>query len=460
MAYLRPRRWLPDGLRRSEDLPAYRVGNARRSGAGSGFRCRERTRTRPVPQTGGSAMTRITRQASSRVGPDARDADHDGGPGRPGVTGAASSTSSTTFGTLPSPCGTGHATGATDQGVTNSTINIAYGDDRGFSGSPGLDQEMGDAVKAMIAWCNAQGGINGRKIVGDYYDSAVTNVGIVMTQACKTDFMLVGEGFALDGAGRADPPGLQPRRRPGLHRLPRRGQRLRDVPGVAEPGEPQPGVDRLPGREALRLEDAARGPVRLHPLDPASSMAKAVQAYTEAGWKFVNCPFLVNYNGEANYTPFVQKLAELRRRRSSSTTPPRGRPSTAPSRPRTRSATTRSGCWTPPNTRRPSRSGTPAGWATTSTSASAYEPLEAAKVVPAVAAVPLRRQEVRRPHVGTRRAVRLVLPSLGHRGQGVRLDPDPPVHDQPSLQGDELDRRRAQRAVRPGQEPARALRAS
>ena len=39
-----------------------------------------------------------------------------------------------------------------------------------------------------------------------------------------------------------------------------------------------------------------------------SSTAKAVQAYTEAGWKFVNCPFQINYNGEANYTPFVQKL--------------------------------------------------------------------------------------------------------------------------------------------------------
>ena len=38
------------------------------------------------------------------------------------------------------------------------------------------------------------------------------------------------------------------------------------------------------------------------------SMAKAVQAYTEAGWKFLNCPFQINYNGEANYTPFVQKL--------------------------------------------------------------------------------------------------------------------------------------------------------
>ena len=74
----------------------------------------------------------------------------------PGVGGAAS-ISTTKFGTLPSPCGKGHDTGATDKGVTNTTINIAYGDDRGFSGLPGLDQEMGDAVKAMVAWCNAAG---------------------------------------------------------------------------------------------------------------------------------------------------------------------------------------------------------------------------------------------------------------------------------------------------------------
>ena len=59
----------------------------------------------------------------------------------PATGGASSSTA--TFGTLPSPCGKGHATGATDQGVTNSTINIAYGDDRGFSGSPGSTRRWG-----------------------------------------------------------------------------------------------------------------------------------------------------------------------------------------------------------------------------------------------------------------------------------------------------------------------------
>src|SRR6202453_928335 len=119
--------------------------------------------------------------------------------GTPGVGRAASTTASGKFGTLPSPCGKGHDTGATDKGVANSTINLAYGDDRGFSGLPGLDQEMGDAVKDMISWCDAQGGIGGRKIVGDYYAAAVTNVGSAITQACTKDFMLVGEGFALDG---------------------------------------------------------------------------------------------------------------------------------------------------------------------------------------------------------------------------------------------------------------------
>ena len=226
-----------------------------------------------------------------------------------GVTGASSpSSTSSAFGTLPSPCGKGHATGATDHGVTNSTINIAYGDDRGFSGSPGLDQEMGDAVKAMVAWCNAEGGINGRKIVGDYYDAAVTNVGSVMTQACKTDFMLVGEGFALDG----------------LAEQTRLACNLAAVPGFTVSADVA---------DAYEMYQAAPNPSNASPVSIAyqgekffgsktqhvgqydstlstqeSSMAKAVQAYGEAGWKWSGCAVNVNYNGEASYTPFVQKL--------------------------------------------------------------------------------------------------------------------------------------------------------
>jgi hypothetical protein len=77
-------------------------------------------------------------------------------------------------------------------------ITIGYGDDAGFSLSPGLSHETSDAIKTMIDWCNEQGGINGRQIVGNYYDAAITNVVNATTEACSQVFMLVGEAWAND----------------------------------------------------------------------------------------------------------------------------------------------------------------------------------------------------------------------------------------------------------------------
>jgi hypothetical protein len=226
------------------------------------------------------------------------------------ASGAAetSGISTTSFGTLPSPCGKGHATGTTDQGVTNTTINIAYGDDRGFSGQPGLDQEMGDAVKDMIAWCNSLGGIDGRKIVGDYYDAAVTNVGSVMTQACKKDFMLVGEGFALDGVAEQTRLGCNLAAVPGFTVSPVVANAYEMYQASPNPADYSPmsyayQAEKLFGKKTLH---AAIYNTTLSTQE--ASAAKAQQAFTKAGWKFVNCPFNVNYNGEANYTPFMQKL--------------------------------------------------------------------------------------------------------------------------------------------------------
>src|SRR5690606_14767325 len=87
---------------------------------------------------------------------------------------------SSTSGDLESPCGAGDATGATDVGVTDDAIVIGYGDDAGFASSPGLNHEMSDAVKALIDWCNDQGGINGRTIKGNYYDAKVLDVNNAM----------------------------------------------------------------------------------------------------------------------------------------------------------------------------------------------------------------------------------------------------------------------------------------
>ena len=83
--------------------------------------------------------------------------------------------------------------------MTDTSITIGYGDDAGYSAAPGLDKEMSDAVKPMIKWCNDQGGINGREIVGNYYDAKVLQVTQAMTQACNDKvFMLVGQGWVLD----------------------------------------------------------------------------------------------------------------------------------------------------------------------------------------------------------------------------------------------------------------------
>ncbi len=104
------------------------------------------------------------------------------------------------FGTLTDVCGPGSATGATARGVTSSEIDIATFSDTGNSIQPGLEQEFFDTGDAFVKWCNAAGGINGRKIVLHKRDAKLFNSASVVIQACQTDFMEVGGGTALDAA--------------------------------------------------------------------------------------------------------------------------------------------------------------------------------------------------------------------------------------------------------------------
>jgi ABC-type branched-subunit amino acid transport system substrate-binding protein len=209
---------------------------------------------------------------------------------------------------LPSPCGPGKATGATDQGVTDTSIRIAYGDDRGYAGDPGLDQSMGNAMKAFVGWCNAQGGINGRTVIGDYYDAAVLNANTVMTQACKTDFMLVGEGFSLDNTAEQTRLGCNLVQVPGFAVGP-------DVANAYESYQPLPNpVNMSPVSSAYQVKGLFPSKVKkvgeyIENLAPdEQSTAKAKQAFTQTGWNFLDCPFQINYTGEPNYTPFAQRL--------------------------------------------------------------------------------------------------------------------------------------------------------
>ena len=114
---------------------------------------------------------------------------------------ASSATAAGTFGTLKGICGPGNAKGATARGVTDTEIHIGVTADPGAAAAPGLEQEFFDAGDGFTQWCNAAGGINGRKIVLDKLDAKLFDVGQVTTTACQKDFFLVGNGNAFDSAG-------------------------------------------------------------------------------------------------------------------------------------------------------------------------------------------------------------------------------------------------------------------
>ncbi|MDX6745153.1 ABC transporter substrate-binding protein, partial [Actinocorallia sp. A-T 12471] len=104
------------------------------------------------------------------------------------------------FGTLKGLCGPGDAKSASAQGVTADEIQVGTFTDQGFDKRP----DYPDAAKVFTSWCNAAGGVNGRKLVSQTRDSKLTEVRQRMLEACREDFFLVGGASALDGLGVKD----------------------------------------------------------------------------------------------------------------------------------------------------------------------------------------------------------------------------------------------------------------
>ncbi len=95
----------------------------------------------------------------------------------------------------------GHCEGCDRARGDRYEIRIGVTADPGAAAAPGLEQEFFDTAEASSKWCNAAGGINGRKIVVDKLDAKLFDVGQVTTEACQRDFFLVGNGNAFDSAG-------------------------------------------------------------------------------------------------------------------------------------------------------------------------------------------------------------------------------------------------------------------
>ena len=213
------------------------------------------------------------------------------------------------FGTLASPCGAGAATGATDKGVTDTNLTIGYGDDEGYAAAPGLDKEMSDAMKAMIDWCNQQGGINGRQVVGNFYDGKVTEVDKAMTQACTDKvFMMVGEGYVFDSGQEQIRIGCQLRAIPGFAV----SGAFNQGPGVRNP-VPAPGDQvTLSGayQAAALFPDSVKKAAFVYAQYPATQEPrdKYAAGFPAAGWTFLGCDQIYGITGEADWTPFASAL--------------------------------------------------------------------------------------------------------------------------------------------------------
>jgi hypothetical protein len=117
------------------------------------------------------------------------------------TTAAAAAVASSSSGVWPGVgkiCEPGAGGTSSVRGVGSKTINIAEFNDASNTIDPGLEAEFPQQATAFADWCNAAGGINGRKIVIDNRDAALFNAAQQMTAACQSDFMAVGGGMALD----------------------------------------------------------------------------------------------------------------------------------------------------------------------------------------------------------------------------------------------------------------------
>lgn len=212
------------------------------------------------------------------------------------------------FGDAPWPCGPGDAAGATDQGVTDDTILLGAGDDRGFDGS-GLNEAMGQAVEAAVAECNALGGINGRQIELTNYDAKLFEISVAMTDACEREFMIVGQGFAVDGFGE------EIRVQCDLAHIPAWtvSATAAHGPGMVQP-IPNP-ADQIPLSLAAWFSDTypdetqATGTLYTNFAATVESNAKIEAGYPEVGFNFI-AGLEYNVAGEEDWTPFVLQLKE------------------------------------------------------------------------------------------------------------------------------------------------------
>ena len=153
------------------------------------------------------ALVIVAVAALMAAGCSSRGEDASGGgstdPGSTETTVAAASAGD--FGDLAAVCGPSEGGGETPTGdaaetqvISDDTIVVGTIADPGFTGRPGLNQEIFDAATAFVDWCNTAGGINGRQLELNLHDAKLTEYTAAANEACATDFAVVGDGAVQD----------------------------------------------------------------------------------------------------------------------------------------------------------------------------------------------------------------------------------------------------------------------
>ena len=218
------------------------------------------------------------------------------------------------FGDAPWPCSAGDGANTdtgTEVGVTKDSVAIAGGDDAGYAGAPGLNHQMTDAMKALVAKCNELGGINGRQIVFNYYDAQLLNVGPAIQSACDDkNFFLVGEGWAFDSNQEEIRLGCNLPAVPGYATSAAFSMGKDVYPGVPNPADETPAG--IFAQSATLLGDAVTkvGPLVGNFSATQEVRDKVVAAAPAYGWGFSETNLEYSITGEADWTPFVKQLQE------------------------------------------------------------------------------------------------------------------------------------------------------
>jgi hypothetical protein len=269
----------------------------------SGF---DRRRRRSLIVAATASAVALLIAACGRSGVPTGSATAAGGAGTSASDTPAKAVPAGSFGDLGRVCGPGSAKGATAKGVTDTDIHVATSSDPGNSVIPGLGQEFFDVADSFTKWCNAAGGINGRKIILDKFDSKLFESAAAIINACQKDFMLVGNGNSIDA------PTVKPRLACKLGQIPAEAVSTQAATAGLQV-TPTPNLPTEYAIGALRLLAQAYpaaqkglgiGSINVASISPQGKKAK--QAYEELGYRVA----IVQEKPAAvdNFRPYMEQL--------------------------------------------------------------------------------------------------------------------------------------------------------